>query len=93
MEFRKLIEFGKSSYVISVPRQWVRENGLKKGDIISLEETGGGLIILPKSKETPAEKKSIKISTEDMNLEEIDNQISNKKMIEIFTFKQENVHQ
>ena len=38
MEFRKLISFGKTSFVMSLPKGWVVKNKLKKGDLIALEE-------------------------------------------------------
>lgn len=38
MEVRKLIEFGGNSYVVSMPKSWVRKNLLKKGDLLAVEE-------------------------------------------------------
>lgn len=60
MEYRKLISFGKSSYVISLPKSWIKQNNLKKGDLIYLEESGSNLVI----------NKSSDIDTED-NCEKI----------------------
>ena len=54
MEFRKLISFGKSSYVVSLPKAWINQNKLKKGDLIYLEENGPKLVI--SKKETIAEQ-------------------------------------
>ncbi len=52
IEFRKLIKFGDSSFVVSVPMNWIKRNSLKKGDTIYLEENGNGELILnPKLKE------------------------------------------
>ena len=52
IEFRKLIKFGDSSFVVSVPMNWIKRNSLKKGDTIYLEENGEGELILnPKLKE------------------------------------------
>jgi len=42
---RKLIAFGKNSYVISLPKQWVDKNRLKKGDLVSLDEKKDGLLL------------------------------------------------
>lgn len=39
MSGRKLIAFGKNSYVISLPKNWIQRNNLKKGDEITVEET------------------------------------------------------
>ena len=38
MELRKIISFGNSSYVISLPKAWVVRNRLKKGDLIEVDE-------------------------------------------------------
>jgi phosphate uptake regulator len=45
MDYRKLISFGKSSYVVSLPKKWVIKNKLKKGDLISLEDNEGSLVL------------------------------------------------
>jgi phosphate transport system protein len=76
VEFRKLIEFGKSSYIVSLPKSWVEENKLKKGDILSIEETGEGLTISPKEvKEQKHVTRSIKIDVSNMSMKEIKSQI------------------
>lgn len=38
MEFRRLIGFGKSSFVISIPKSWVIHNKLSKGDTVYIDE-------------------------------------------------------
>src|SRR3989338_1488403 len=45
MEYRKLISFGKSSYVVSLPKTLVIQNKLKKGDLIYFDENGANLIL------------------------------------------------
>jgi len=45
MEFRKLIGFGKSSFVISLPKGWLAKNNLVKGSLISVEEEGDQLFL------------------------------------------------
>ena len=47
MEYRKLIGFGKSSHVISLPKKWLVKNNLKKGDQMSLLITENTLLIKP----------------------------------------------
>src|SRR3989344_3512162 len=46
MEYRKLIKFGNSSHIISLPNNWVKKHKLKKGDLIYFEENGSGELIL-----------------------------------------------
>src|SRR3989344_9551201 len=45
MEYRKLISFGKSSYVVSLPKPWIIQNKLKKGDLIYFDENGTSLVL------------------------------------------------
>ena len=47
MVFRKIIGFGASSFVVSLPKSWVQKNGLKKGDSVSLEEEGNFIKFTP----------------------------------------------
>ncbi|MDP4012882.1 MAG: hypothetical protein Q8R00_04735 [Candidatus Nanoarchaeia archaeon] len=75
MDFRKLIKFGNSSHVISLPRDWLTKNKLDKGDVIYFHQNGGNELVL-----TPAEPKSKKEDREIV----ID---ANKKAIE--TIKRE----
>jgi len=68
MEYRKLISFGKNSFVISIPKSWVRKNDLKKGALIYVEEQDNNLVLglgdrqeIPeKIKEIPVDGKSIR---------------------------------
>ena len=38
MEKRKLMAFGQSSYIICIPKTWIKKNNLKKGVALSIEE-------------------------------------------------------
>ncbi len=57
MEYRKLISFGKNSYVVSLPKVWVKQNKLKKGDLIYLEESGGNILLSKKEFEKKDDEK------------------------------------
>ena len=48
MDVRKLVSFGNSSFVISLPKAWIIKNGLKKGDILRIEERPFELIVSAK---------------------------------------------
>lgn len=57
MGFRKIIGFGDSSFVISLPKDWVEKNGLKKGESVSVDEEGEWLRVGPQNvKATPINK-------------------------------------
>ena len=45
MEYRKLISFGKNSFVVSLPKAWVRQSKLKKGDLIYIEVNDQNLVL------------------------------------------------
>lgn len=47
MSYRKIIGFGESSFVVSLPKEWVVKNGLKKGDNLFITEEGGLVKISP----------------------------------------------
>ncbi len=74
MEYRKLISFGKSSYVISLPKSWVIQQKLKKGDLIYLDETDHNLILSSTQEKNPAEKE-ININVEGKSLRRIQREI------------------
>ena len=59
MEFRKLISFGKTSFVMSIPKAWIVKNNLKKGDLIALDERDGNLMLSPKKDKAEMEQKEI----------------------------------
>lgn len=61
VEFRKLISFGKTSYVMSLPKSWVIKNNLKKGDLIGLEEKEGNLMLNPKINDSEDKPQEIEI--------------------------------
>ncbi|MCK5904749.1 MAG: AbrB/MazE/SpoVT family DNA-binding domain-containing protein, partial [Gammaproteobacteria bacterium] len=39
-ETRKIQFTGKSTYIISLPKQWITELGLKQGDRVSVDRKG-----------------------------------------------------
>jgi len=57
-ETRKIQFTGKSSYIISLPKQWVKELGLKQGDQIRIVRKGASTLELyPPKFESRAQKK------------------------------------
>ena len=55
LEVRRLIKFGNSSYVVSIPKNWIKKNNLAKGNLLYLNENGNGELIF-----SPTKKESIK---------------------------------
>src|SRR3989338_5105243 len=70
MEYRKLISFGRNSYVLSMPKPWVVKNRLKKGDLISVVDNGNELSIsLNNNQSAQAEPKEITINAKNKNID------------------------
>jgi len=57
-EYRKLQVTGGSTIIVSLPKDWVKSNDLKKGDVVSLEELATGDLRLSPL-QGPALKQSI----------------------------------
>ena len=56
MEYRKIQLTGESTYILSLPKRWVKKNKLDKGDILSVMERGDTLLLKPREeKEIDAE--------------------------------------
>ena len=47
METRKLYLTGGSTYVVSLPKKWVKRSGLSQGDSVVVTEQEGSIIIEP----------------------------------------------
>jgi phosphate uptake regulator len=51
-DYRKLIKFGNSSHILSLPKGWLKKNKLKKGDLVYFSENGNNeLVLSPQLKE------------------------------------------
>ena len=75
MAYRKLIAFGKNSFVVSVPKPWVVKNKLTKGAVLQVIENPEGLMI--STEENPGQEKprSITINVQDKSIEQIRTEI------------------
>lgn len=45
MDPRKIIKFGNSSYVVTLPNEWVKKHKLDKGSQVFLSERGDSLMV------------------------------------------------
>lgn len=75
MEYRKLISFGKSSFIVSLPKSWITQNKMKKGDLVYMEDSGGGLILQPNASKSKEQDKEITINIEGKNPRRIQREI------------------
>ncbi len=78
MEYRKIIEFGKSSYVVSLPKPWLAEKNLGKGDTVYLDPDEDKISIYPAEQKKVSEPKCIKIDVTGMTDKEIRLQLISK---------------
>jgi len=88
MTTRKIIQFGKNSFVISLPKSWVESNRLSKGSEINIDETPSTVLVSPKNKEATQETKIKKINCEEYGKKVgrsiISAYINNYSIIEIY---------
>ena len=75
-ESRKIIRFGKNSFVISIPKTWVNQNNLSKGDMVYIDQSQPELRIMPSENTVKIEIKKIIIETEEKSLQRIRNEIT-----------------
>jgi phosphate uptake regulator len=75
MEYRKLISFGKSSFVISLPKSWINKHKLVKGDLLYLQESETDLIISPKEQEE-SEDREITINVDGKTMLQLTREIN-----------------
>ncbi|MBS7270281.1 MAG: phosphate uptake regulator PhoU [Candidatus Freyarchaeota archaeon] len=59
LEFRKVQITGKSSYIVSLPKSWIMNNKIKKGDTLTIIEEEEGELRIAKVLETKKREKPI----------------------------------
>jgi len=75
VEFRKLVGFGKGSFIISLPKQWVDKHKLKKGDLIAVEESNDGLLLGTGNGDERKEDSMITIDVDNKDMDQIKTEI------------------
>jgi len=76
MEIRKLMAFGQSSYIVSVPKAWVTKNRLKKGDTLVVEEKPHELTLFAHGTEERRKLHEISIETRNKSDQHIKTEIT-----------------
>ncbi|MBU2640090.1 MAG: phosphate uptake regulator PhoU [Nanoarchaeota archaeon] len=75
IEYRKLIKFGNSSYIISVPNLWLKKNNLRKGDVVCVEEDGDSRLILTSTGGSKKEERGALININNKSEERIKEEV------------------
>src|SRR3989344_5728031 len=75
MEQRRLIKFGSSSHVLSLPSYWLKKNRLGKGDFLYLNESNNGDLIISNDLKKERHLKDITISANNKQIERLSREI------------------
>ncbi len=70
MDYRKIIKFGNSSHILSLPKDWLRKNKLKKGDLVYISENGNDELVLSPQLKDENQESEITI-TENSSIDEL----------------------
>ena len=74
---RRLIKFGNSSYIISLPKEWIDRHKLKKGDMIHISENvESELTLSPRSNAKKSEENPITLIVDDKTTLEMQREIT-----------------
>ncbi len=71
VERRKVQRTGSSSYIVTLPKEWIDNIGIRPGDYVLIYEHGNKLIITPTYTEAQQLTSEIKIISPDVGIEEI----------------------
>jgi len=70
MEYRRIQKTGGASYIVTLPKEWIERNGLKKGDEVSIKITEENEVLISLGKETE-KTKEIELKFKGENYEHI----------------------
>ena len=73
---RKAIEMGEGTILVSLPKEWVRKNGVRKGDTLSVEELSGGKLMVRLLEGGGEEPKQISIDYPGEDLSQVTNDVT-----------------
>ena len=75
MTTRSLIKFGKNSFAVTLPQNWIKKQGLIKGDSLFFEENNRGLVISSDNKTNKKQIKKIDIDVTEKDISRIRREI------------------
>ncbi len=70
MEYRRIQKTGGSSYIVTLPKEWIERNGLKKGDQVNIKITEENELLISPGKEIE-KTKEIELKFKGENYEHI----------------------
>jgi phosphate transport system protein len=77
MHIRKLVKAGATSHTVSLPKEWLQKNKLKKGDNIFItEHSDSELRIMPRAGEDKEEEKEVTIEVDGKDIGTVQREIT-----------------
>ncbi len=76
VDSRKLIKFGKNSYVVSLPKEWVETNRLEKGAELFVEQKPGSVVI--SASRTGEKERVAKVSVDGKGQRELEIELTSR---------------
>ena len=76
MNTRKVLEMGGGTYLVSLPKDWARRNGVKKGAVLAVEEVGGRKLLVRPIEQGEEEAKQTSIEYPGEDLGQVSNEIT-----------------
>lgn len=76
MPARKAIEMGEGTILVSLPKEWVRRNGIRKGDTLSVEELSARKLMVRPIEGAEGEPKQITIEYQGDDLNQLTNDVT-----------------
>jgi len=71
MQIRKLVKSGVASHTVSLPKDWIVKNNMKKGDLVYVNEKDNELIISTETKKIEQKVKEISIEVDEKEINTI----------------------
>jgi phosphate uptake regulator len=75
MDYRKLVNFGKSSLVVTLPKKWTDKYKLSAGDHLLLKEIGKGIIFFPEGINSEPNQVTNTIQVDELSKDQLKRQI------------------
>lgn len=68
MQIRRLVKSGTASHTISLPKDWIQKNKLKKGDLLYIKEQSNSIIISAEQRQEQPKHKEITITIDNKDI-------------------------
>lgn len=88
LEYRKVQTLGKSSFLISLPKNWVERYGIRKGDKLAIQEASNGVLRIILSHQEKSKQRLVKeVIIDDLDKEELEAAIIGNYVMGVDNFR------